>query len=311
MYNGDKDLVNLISRLDYIAKFLAKDRNIDGITKKDIDIIKERLHKVLYSFYRGASYVTQGDVEQSTILSVSEKRQLKANNWQRGIYANIMERNELPSAEDLNVLEIMVNAYKADQDTKTKLLEDLKSQNIATVKVALNKLVTQFETNFKGVYNGHIYLEYDGNPLKAEFNTFLKQHNVTINQILEGSVDPAIANEIMKVQGSVTPTACVKYFQDLYKNEYRHEFTADFTNSTVIVKEGNARSYGTKTALQKATDISADKEYDATTSLIKKSYNLPYNIFGKDVTKFEKTNATIDDVISYFSFASSSAFISS
>lgn len=297
LYNGDKDLVNLISRLDYIAKFLAKDRNIDGITKKDIDIIKERLHKVLYSFYRGAPYVTQGDVEQSTILSVSEKRQLKANNWQRGIYANIMERNELPSAEDLNVLKIMVNAYKADQGTKTKLLEDLKSQNIATVKVALNKLVTQFETNFKGVYNGHIYLEYDGNPLKAEFNTFLKQHNVTINQILEGSVDPAIATEIMKVQGSVTPTACVKYFQDLYKNEYRHEFTADFTNSTVIVKEGNARSYGTKTALQKATDISADKEYDATTSLIKKSYNLPYNIFGKDVTKFEKTNATIDDVI--------------
>lgn len=297
LYNGDKALVQLISRLDYLANFLAKARDIDGITKKDIDVIKERLHKVLYNFYKGAPYITQGDVEQSTILSTSEKRQLKANNWQRGIYANIMDRNELPSSEDLNVLEIMVNAYKADQDTKTKLLNDLKSQNIATVKVALNKLVTQFETNFKGVYNGHIYLEYDDNPLKAEFNTFLKQHNVTIDQILEGNVDPSIAAEIVKVQGSVTPTSCVKYFQDLYKNEYRHEFTADFVNGTVIVKEGAARSYGTKSALQKATDISADQDYDAGTSLIKKSYNLPYNIFGKDVTKFEKTNATIDDVI--------------
>lgn len=297
LYNGDKDLVNLISRLNYLANFLAKDRDIDGITKKDIDVIKERLHKVLYNFYKGAPYITQGDVEQSTILSTSEKRQLKANNWQRGIYANIMDRNELPSSEDLKVLEIMVNAYKTDQDTKTKLLNDLKSQNIATVKVALNKLVTQFEINFKGVYNGHIYLEYDGNPLKAEFNTFLKQHNITIDQILEGNVDPSIAAEIVKVQGSATPTACVKYFQDLYKNEYRHEFTADFVNGTVIVKEGTARSYGTKSALQKATDISADQDYDATTSLIKKSYNLPYNIFGKDVTKFEKTNATIDDVI--------------
>lgn len=297
LYNGDKDLVNLISRLDYLANFLAKDRAIDGITKKDIDIIKERLHKVLYNFYKGAPYITQGDVEQSTILSTSEKRQLKANNWQRGIYANIMDHNELPSSEDLNVLEIMVNAYKADPETKAKLLSDLKSQNIATVKVALNKLVTQFETNFKGVYNGHIYLEYDGNPLKAEFNTFLKQHNVTIDQILEGNVDPSIAAEIVKVQGSVTPTSCVKYFQDFYKNEYRHEFTADFVNSTVIVKEGTARSYGTKGALQRATDISADQDYEAGTSLIKKSYNLPYNIFGKDVTKFEKTNATIDDVV--------------
>ncbi len=297
LYNGDKDLVKLISRLDYLANFLAKDRKIEAITKQDIAIIKGRLHKVLYNFYKGAPYVTQGDVEQSTILTANEKKQLKANNWQRGIYANIMDRGELPSKEDLNVLEIMVNAYKADQNTRTKLLSDLKSQNIATVKVALNKLVTQFETNFKGVYNGHIYLEYDGNPLKAEFNTFLRQHSITIDQILNGDLDPAIAEQIMKAQGLVSPTACVKYFQDLYKNEYRHEFVPDFTQDTVIVKEGLARSYGTKTSLQQATDIAANADYKAETALIKKSYNLPYNIFAEGTSKFVKTNATIDDVI--------------
>lgn len=297
LYNGDKDLVRLISRLDTIAKFLVKENGIENITKKDIAIIKERLSKVLYNFYKGAPYVTQGDVEQSTILSANEKKQLKANNWQRGIYANIMERNELPSKEDLNVLEIMVNAYKTNESTKQKLLSDLKSDKIEVVKTALKKLVTEFETNFKGVYNGHIYLEYDGNPLKAEFNTFLKQHNVTIDQILNGDLDPALAQQVMAAQGSVSPTSCVKYFQDLYKNEYRHEFVPNFTEGTVIVKEGLARSYGSKSALQRATDISADIDYKAETALIKKSYNLPYNIFGKDVTKFQKMNATIDDII--------------
>lgn len=297
LYNGDKDLVRLISRLDTIAKFLVKENGIENITKQDIAIVKERLHKVLYNFYKGAPYVTQGDVEQSTILSSDEKKQLKANNWQRGIYANIMDRNEFPSKEDLNVLEIMVNAYKTDESTKQKMLSDLKSTEIEVVKTALKKLVTEFETNFKGVYNGHIYLEYDGNPLKAEFNTFLKQHNVTIDQILSGDLDPALAQQVMATQGSVSPSSCVKYFQDLYKNEYRHEFVPDFTKGTVVVKEGFARSYGSKTALQQATDISADIDYKAETALIKKSYNLPYDIFGKDVTKFQKMNATIDDVI--------------
>lgn len=297
LYNGDKDLVRLISRLDTIAKFLVKENGIENITKQDIAIVKERLHKVLYNFYKGAPYVTQGDVEQSTILSSDEKKQLKANNWQRGIYANIMDRNEFPSEEDLNVLEIMVNAYKTDESTKQKMLSDLKSTKIEVVKTALNKLVTEFETNFKGVYNGHVYLEYDGNPLKAEFNTFLKQHNVTIDQILSGDLDPALAQQVMAAQGSVSPNSCVKYFQDLYKNEYRHEFVPDFTKGTVVVKEGLARSYGSKTALQQATDISADIDYKAETALIKKSYNLPYDIFGKDVTKFQKMNATIDDVI--------------
>ena len=297
LYNGDKDLVRLISRLDTIAKFLVKENGIENITKQDIAIIKDRLHKVLYNFYKGAPYVTQGDVEQSTILSSDEKKQLKANNWQRGIYANIMDRNEFPSEEDLNVLEIMVNAYKTDESTKQKMLSDLKSTKIEVVKTALKKLVTEFETNFKGVYNGHIYLEYDGNPLKAEFNTFLKQHNVTIDQILNGDLDPALAQQVMAAQGSVSPNSCVKYFQDLYKNEYRHEFVPDFTKGTVVVKEGLARSYGSKTALQQATDISADIDYKAETALIKKSYNLPYDIFGKDVTKFQKMNATIDDVI--------------
>ena len=297
LYNGDKDLVRLISRLDTIAKFLVKENGIENITKQDIAIVKERLHKVLYNFYKGAPYVTQGDVEQSTILSSDEKKQLKANNWQRGIYANIIDRNEFPSKEDLNVLEIMVNAYKTDESTKQKMLSDLKSTKIEVVKTALNKLVTEFETNFKGVYNGHIYLEYDGNPLKAEFNTFLKQHNVTIDQILNGDLDPALAQQVMAAQGSVSPNSCVKYFQDLYKNEYRHEFVPDFTKGTVVVKEGLARSYGSKTALQQATDISADIDYKAETALIKKSYNLPYDIFGKDVTKFQKMNATIDDVI--------------
>lgn len=297
LYNGDKDLVRLISRLDTIAKFLVKENGIENITKQDIAIIKDRLHKVLYNFYKGAPYVTQGDVEQSTILSSDEKKQLKANNWQRGIYANIMDRNEFPSKEDLNVLEIMVNAYKTDESTKQKMLSDLKSTKIEVVKTALKKLVTEFETNFKGVYNGHVYLEYDGNPLKAEFNTFLKQHNVTIDQILSGDLDPALAQQVMAAQGSVSPNSCVKYFQDLYKNEYRHEFVPDFTEGTVIVKEGLARSYGSKTALQQATDISADIDYKAETALIKKSYNLPYDIFGKDVTKFQKMNATIDDVI--------------
>lgn len=297
LYNGDKDLVRLISRLDTIAKFLVKENGIENITKQDIAIIKDRLHKVLYNFYKGAPYVTQGDVEQSTILSSDEKKQLKANNWQRGIYANIMDRNEFPSKEDLNVLEIMVNAYKTDESTKQKMLSDLKSTKIEVVKTALNKLVTEFETNFKGVYNGHVYLEYDGNPLKAEFNTFLKQHNVTIDQILSGDLDPALAQQVMAAQGSVSPNSCVKYFQDLYKNEYRHEFVPDFTKGTVVVKEGLARSYGSKTALQQATDISADMDYKAETALIKKSYNLPYDIFGKDVTKFQKMNATIDDVI--------------
>lgn len=297
LYNGDKDLVRLISRLDTIAKFLVKENGIENITKQDIAIIKERLHKVLYNFYKGAPYVTQGDVEQSTILSSDEKKQLKANNWQRGIYANIMDRNEFPSKEDLNVLEIMVNAYKTDESTKQKMLSDLKSTKIEVVKTALKKLVTEFETNFKGVYNGHVYLEYDGNPLKAEFNTFLKQHNVTIDQILSGDLDPALAQQVMATQGSVSPNSCVKYFQDLYKNEYRHEFVPDFTKGTVVVKEGLARSYGSKTALQQATDISADIDYKAETALIKKSYNLPYDIFGKDVTKFQKMNATIDDVI--------------
>lgn len=297
LYNGDKDLVRLISRLDTIAKFLVKENGIENITKQDIAIVKERLHKVLYNFYKGAPYVTQGDVEQSTILSSDEKKQLKANNWQRGIYANIMDRNEFPSKEDLNVLEIMVNAYKTDESTKQKMLSDLKSTKIEVVKTALNKLVTEFETNFKGVYNGHVYLEYDGNPLKAEFNTFLKQHNVTIDQILNGDLDPALAQQVMAAQGSVSPNSCVKYFQALYNNEYRHEFVPDFTKGTVIVKEGLARSYGSKTALQQATDISADIDYKAETALIKKSYNLPYDIFGKDVTKFQKMNATIDDVI--------------
>lgn len=297
LYNGDKDLVRLISRLDTIAKFLVKENRIENITKQDIAIVKDRLHKVLYNFYKGAPYVTQGDVEQSTILSSDEKKQLKANNWQRGIYANIMDRNEFPSKEDLNVLEIMVNAYKTDESTKQKMLSDLKSTKIEVVKTALKKLVTEFETNFKGVYNGHVYLEYDGNPLKAEFNTFLKQHNVTIDQILSGDLDPALAQQVMAAQGSVSPNSCVKYFQDLYKNEYRHEFVPDFTEGTVIVKEGLARSYGSKTALQQATDISADIDYKAETALIKKSYNLPYDIFGKDVTKFQKMNATIDDVI--------------
>lgn len=297
LYNGDKDLVRLISRLDTIAKFLVKENGIENITKQDIAIVKDRLHKVLYNFYKGAPYVTQGDVEQSTILSSDEKKQLKANNWQRGIYANIMDRNEFPSKEDLNVLEIMVNAYKTDESTKQKMLSDLKSTKIEVVKTALKKLVTEFETNFKGVYNGHVYLEYDGNPLKAEFNTFLKQHNVTIDQILSGDLDPALAQQVMAAQGSVSPNSCVKYFQDLYKNEYRHEFVPDFTKGTVVVKEGLARSYGSKTALQQATDISADIDYKAETALIKKSYNLPYDIFGKDVTKFQKMNATIDDVI--------------
>ena len=297
LYNGDKDLVRLISRLDTIAKFLVKENGIENITKQDIAIVKDRLHKVLYNFYKGAPYVTQGDVEQSTILSSDEKKQLKANNWQRGIYANIMDRNEFPSKEDLNVLEIMVNAYKTDESTKQKMLSDLKSTEIEVVKTVLKKLVTEFETNFKGVYNGHVYLEYDGNPLKAEFNTFLKQHNVTIDQILSGDLDPALAQQVIAAQGSVSPNSCVKYFQDLYKNEYRHEFVPDFTKGTVVVKEGLARSYGSKTALQQATDISADIDYKAETALIKKSYNLPYNIFGKDVTKFQKMNATIDDVI--------------
>ena len=297
LYNGDKDLVRLISRLDYIASFLAKDRKVDEITAKDIKLIRERLKKVLYNYYRGASYVPEADIEQSTILTKSEKRQLKADRWQKGIYGRVVEQGQLPTDEDLAVLDIMLNAYKADEETKAKLKRELHSNDIAIVKVAFNKLVTQFETNFKGVYNGHQYLEYDGNPLKAEFNMFLRNHGVRIDEILNGIIEPDIAEDIAKTQGSVTPAACVKYFQELYQNEYHHTFTPDFKNGTVIVSEGEARVVGTKQSVRRATDLSASPDYDAPTSLVKKSYDLKYNIFAKDITKFQRVNATIDDVI--------------
>lgn len=297
LYNGDRELVRLISKLDSIAKTIAKINRYDDITAKDLELIGDRLHKVLYNYYRGVPFIPQGDVEQSTILSKDEKLQLRAENWQRGIYHKVMVDNQLPSKQDLNVLDTMLNAYKGNQDIKKEMQSDLHSNDIRRIKTVVHKLVEQFRENFQGKYNGKIYAEYNGNPSNALFNMFLINNGITIRDILSGVVSPAVASTIVSANGDISPAGVFNYYNNLLRDQYGYEMVR--SKGTITIRETSARSYGNKTRLKKAEQYAntEHKAEDISVKFIAKSDHLKYDIIAKDQPAYVRETATIDDVI--------------
>lgn len=303
LYNGDKQLVSLISKLDSIVQTLTGINRYENITAKDIELIKERLHKVLYNYYRGVPFISQNEVEQSTILSKDEKLQLRAENWQRGIYHKVVDERNLPSDKDLKVLDTMVNSYRADQDTKQQMLDNLHSGSIEKIVPVMTKLKNQFYVNFQGKFNGKIYAKYDGNPANALFNTFLINNHITIDRIIRGDVDTDVAFIISQVSAdnSVSPKNVLKFYDERLQDQFGYKMVPDYKNGTISIKETTASSYGNKSNFKTAKDY-ADTQTDRDTSQISvetvvKSDNLKYDIVSKEQSPYVQKTATIDDVI--------------
>lgn len=307
LYNGDKTLLNIVAHLDkmYAAvKLEGKDRKrLNAIQKHQIDIIRKNLSEVLFNYFLGNDQVTIAYVESLDILSADQKRQLRANNWQNGIYAKVTIDKELPNDDDLRLLDIRTrNALMMKQSQREAIHDLIHSGDIVKVEKGIRQLNTYYRSAFEGRYNNVEYLRYDGRLSTSTFNSFLFQYGLTIQTIANMPTDQGIVQDIQSTTGGIDQGNVIRYWQSVFENNYGYTFTLSKVKGTdlytVMVKEGKTRVETTSRKDLQARKVQAENiDVPARTMLIMASTGVKYPIFNESINKVEQAIYTIDDVV--------------
>ena len=307
LYNNDKTLLSIIAHLDkmYAAvKLEGKDRKrLNAIQKHQIEIIRNNISEALFNYFLGNDQVTIAYVESLDILSAEQKRQLRANNWQNGIYAKITIDKELPNDSDLRLLDIRTrNALMMKKTQRDEIHGLIHSGDIIKVEKGIRQLNAYYRSAFEGRYNNVEYLRYDGRLSTSTFNSFLFQYGLTIQTIANMPTDQGLVQDIQSTTGGIDQGNVIEYWQSVFKNNYGYTFTLSKVKGSdlyiVTVKEGKARVETTSRKDLQARKVQAENiDVPARTMLIKASTGVKYPIFHESINEVEQAIYTIDDVV--------------
>lgn len=299
LYNGDKTLVDTIAALADMYKAEKYDGKMTDILKEQLAIIRNNISEVLYSYYLDQPGITKSYIEQSTILSKDQKRQLRAQCWQKDIYHKVVEQGLELNAEDIKVMEMRINRAPWDQTTKDKYNKMLHSDNIAEQKVALQAINNVYQKQFEGKYNNVVYPKYDGKVTTSAFITFLRNNGLTLETLDKVPTDADLAYNIKQTMqvGTLSRQVVISYWRQKFQREYGMTFAIDKSGNVNVKEAGRGLALETGKTELKAMEQLSNLRDNINNALITKSNDIKAPIFRDGISKAERAKYTIDDVI--------------
>lgn len=299
LYNGDKALVDTVAALADMYKAEKRGTKMSDLLKQQIDIIKKNISEVLYTYYLDQPGITKAYIEQSTVLSKDQKRQLRAQCWQKDIFHKVTERNEAMTDDDIRVIELRINRAPWSEDTKDKYTKMIKSGNIAEQRVALQVVNNVYQRQFEGKYNDVVYPRQDGKVTTTAFTTFLRNNGLTLETIGDAPDNTQLRSDMTSVMQTTDlgRNTVISYWRNKFQAEYGMTFSFDKKGNLVVKEVGKNLALRTGKTELSAMEKFANQRESVNNAIVTKSSGITAPIFADGLTKAEKAKYTIDDVI--------------
>lgn len=301
LLTANKDMYKFLSNLASLIKNVKIDKLSDSLYKKTLDKCFTNMRSALVEYLKN-----QPNADYNLdFLTDAQKNSITKIRWSQDIYGRVV-RGEKLSKTDFTILKNRVNYANITEDSKRKMLENIKSGSADVRYNAMNAINYAYEQIFTSKYDGKTYMPNTSIP-NVVFNNYLQKLNLTLSTL--NSVDLLTDSDISIINdsyGEVNEATVIKYRIEQFSSSVNGAYSLELSDDGkyyVIDKNGKRVGYSVYNA-KIDNIVSGDKLYKDGKEVSRTVLNVAGNLksvvqslLKPSLSKFTANMVSISDVI--------------